>query len=74
MPEIGAAFWEEMRCLAILGALSDVEIGILCKFATFREGVAERKCREAACRFVKPKSVIRLWGDCPLVSCSMLLA
>ena len=22
----------------------------------------------------KPKSVIRLWGDCPLVSCSMLLA
>ena len=21
-----------------------------------------------------PKSVIRLWGDCPLVSCSMLLA
>ena len=23
---------------------------------------------------LKPKSVIRLWGDCPLVSCSMLLA
>ena len=23
---------------------------------------------------VYPKSVIRLWGDCPLVSCSMLLA
>ena len=23
---------------------------------------------------VEPKSVIRLWGDCPLVSCSMLLA
>ena len=23
---------------------------------------------------VDPKSVIRLWGDCPLVSCSMLLA
>ena len=22
----------------------------------------------------KPKSVIRHWGDCPLVSCSMLLA
>ena len=27
------------------------------------------------CAFLlKPKSVIRLWGDCPLVSCSMLLA
>ncbi len=24
--------------------------------------------------FHNPKSVIRLWGDCPLVSCSMLLA
>ena len=23
---------------------------------------------------IYPKSVIRLWGDCPLVSCSMLLA
>ena len=21
--------------------------------------------------FIKPKSVIRLWGDCPLVSCRM---
>ena len=24
--------------------------------------------------FLKPKSVIRLWVDCPLMSCSMLLA
>ena len=23
---------------------------------------------------IYPESVIRLWGDCPLVSCSMLLA
>ena len=29
---------------------------------------------EASMQFFKPKSVIRLWGDCPLVSCSMLLA
>ena len=24
--------------------------------------------------FLEPKSVIRLWVDCPLMSCSMLLA
>ncbi len=29
-------------------------------------------CLEAPAH--KPESVIRLWGDCPLVSCSMLLA
>ena len=29
---------------------------------------------DTARQYLKPKSVIRLWGDCPLVSCSMLLA
>ena len=29
---------------------------------------------EIVFQVIKPKSVIRLWGDCPLVSCSMLLA
>ena len=28
----------------------------------------------AGSHYYYPKSVIRLWGDCPLVSCSMLLA
>ena len=35
---------------------------------------APKTIRKIPAKMLYPKSVIGLWGDCPLVSCSMLLA